>query len=611
MSNTRIVLNRQSDLILTNALITNPSGLTQSDINGLVPSINQINQNIDSTVDKLKAEANDRREADASLEDLLEAKVSTEKGRIDAILSGSTVDLDQFAEVVTFVQGIDLENDQALLGAITSIESKHDAEVSAEISSRVSADAFLNDYFEEELNDMSQAVWIETSTRATADISLEQADISLEQAMTEYVDVSMKKEIKARTEGDTSLETRLSVEESRAENAEASIAQVLSTEVSSIISNTDLTAIDSFAEVVSEVSAEISSRVSADYSIEELTSILVSNLQDAVEAEESSRVSADYSIEELTSILVSNLQDAVEAEESSRISGDASLGDEINHLGGKTAAADTSLEELIGSEIKTEIAARAAADSSLEAKVSTEKGRIDAILSGSTVDLDQFSEVVAFVQGIDLENDQALLGAVVSIESKHDAEVSTEISSRVSADTSLGEYVDSSMKKADSERAAADTSLEELIGSEMKAEIEARTKGDSDLQTVIDAEVSTRESIEAVIKAGVNAALVEIKSMIMATTADGSFQVLTTESGDGIATTFGVSMNGQGAIYLNGLLQHDGSDYSTNSYVDEKGNPVVEFIFNEAPANGSQIAIYGQPGPVADSNWYGDITPLV
>jgi hypothetical protein len=167
------------------------------------------------------------------------------------------------------------------------------------------------------------------------------------------------------------------------------------------------------------------------------------------------------------------------------------------------------------------------------------------------------------------------------------------------------------MKKADSERATADTSLEELIGSEMKAEIEARTKGDSDLQTVIDAEVSTRESIEAVIKAGVNAALVEIKSMIMATTADGSFQVLTTESGDGIATTFGVSMNGQGAIYLNGLLQHDGSDYSTNSYVDEKGNPVVEFIFNEAPANGSQIAIYGQPGPVADSNWYGDITPLV
>ena len=39
MSNTKIVLNRQSDLILTNAVITTPSGLTQSDILGLVDNL--------------------------------------------------------------------------------------------------------------------------------------------------------------------------------------------------------------------------------------------------------------------------------------------------------------------------------------------------------------------------------------------------------------------------------------------------------------------------------------------------------------------------------------------------------------------------------------------
>jgi hypothetical protein len=189
-------------------------------------------------------------------------------------------------------------------------------------------------------------------------------------------------------------------------------------------------------------------------------------------------------------------------------------------------------------------------------------------------------------------------------------DVEAEISSRVSADASMGEYIDSVVKTEIYDRTTADTSLEELIGSEIKAEIEARTKGDSDLQTVIDAEVSTRESIDEAIKTGVNAALVEIKGMLMSTTQQGAFKLLAKPEADGVETTFGVSLFGHGAIYLNGLLQHNGYDYSTNNYVDGKGNPVTDFIFNEAPANGSHITIYGQDGPIADSNWYGDITPL-
>jgi len=597
MSNTKINLNRQSDLILTNALITNPSGLTQSDINGLVPGINQIKEDIDVVYGGLKSENNDRREADASLEELivseikteiearaiadssLEAKVSTEKGRIDAILDGSDVNLDQFAEVVTFVQGIDLENDQALLGAITSIESKHDAEVSVEISTRVSADDSLEDLIGSKVEALEDEA---TSDRA------------------------------AREDADASLETYFQEEVDALDNAAV----------------TDR----------ANLSVEISNRETGDASVEQKMGEYV----------------------------------------------DSSMKQESN----ERATADTSLEELIGSEMKTEIEARATADSSLEAKVSTEKGRIDAILDGSTVDLDQFSEVVAFVQGIDLENDQALLGAVTSIESKHDAEVSAEISSRVSADSSveqkMGEYVDSSMKQEINERTNADSSLEELIGSEikqeikarkdvdasleeligseMKAEIEAREKADSDLEnkvdevvarieseakenlkasneadtsleeligseikaeitaregadtsleTSLDTEISTRESIESAIKEGVNNALVEIKDMIMNAARGASFRLLTAQEGDGITTTFGATMNGQGAIYLNGLLQHQGVDYTLSTSLNGKGNPVVEFIFDEAPANGSQITIYGQDGAVNDDKWFGDLKPIL
>ena len=50
--------------------------------------------------------------------------------RIDLILSGSTVDLDQFAEIVSFVNGIDLANDNAMLSAVTSIGLEINAEES-------------------------------------------------------------------------------------------------------------------------------------------------------------------------------------------------------------------------------------------------------------------------------------------------------------------------------------------------------------------------------------------------------------------------------------------------------------------------------------------------
>jgi hypothetical protein len=76
----------------------------------------------------------------------------------------------------------------------------------------------------------------------------------------------------------------LSVEISRAEAAEASIALELSSEVSSIIANTDLTAIDSFAEVVANMSSEI-------VRAESVEAILAADLSSEVSRAESAELS--------------------------------------------------------------------------------------------------------------------------------------------------------------------------------------------------------------------------------------------------------------------------------------------------------------------------------
>lgn len=88
--------------------------------------------------------------------------------------------------------------------------------------------------------------------------------------------------------------------------------------------------------------------------------------------------------------------------------------------------------------ISTEQSARISGDNALDAKITTEKGRIDAILSASTADADTFKEIVDLINSVDLTNDNALAAAVLSINDEIDAEEA----SRISGDNALGGRID-------------------------------------------------------------------------------------------------------------------------------------------------------------------------
>jgi hypothetical protein len=79
--------------------------------------------------------------------------------------------------------------------------------------------------------------------------------ISAEDSIVVRVSSDLKNEIGNRQSADYSLEQLISSEVSRAEAAEDSLEVALSTEVSYLIANTDLTSIDSFAEVSDAVSS--------------------------------------------------------------------------------------------------------------------------------------------------------------------------------------------------------------------------------------------------------------------------------------------------------------------------------------------------------------------
>jgi hypothetical protein len=79
-----------------------------------------------------------------------------------------------------------------------------------------------------------------------------------------------------------------------------------------------------------------------------------------------------------------------------------------------------------------------AADTTLDGKITTEKGRIDAILSASSADKDSFAEIVTLINSVDLTNDNALAAAILSINDS----IADETSARTSGDSSLQGNID-------------------------------------------------------------------------------------------------------------------------------------------------------------------------
>ena len=104
----------------------------------------------------------------------LQSQITTEKGRIDAILSASQADKDSFAEIVALINSVDLENDNALASALL-----------AEQTARENADSALDgrlDTAEGEIDTLQSGLAQEILDRSSADSALDSRVTALETA---------------------------------------------------------------------------------------------------------------------------------------------------------------------------------------------------------------------------------------------------------------------------------------------------------------------------------------------------------------------------------------------------------------------------------------------
>jgi hypothetical protein len=203
----------------------------------------------------------------------------------------------------------------------------------------------------------------------------------------------------------------------------------------------------------------------------------------AVEAEADLRSAAD-------STLTTNL-----AAEVTRAQGaESDLADDI--------AAETSARQ---SAISSAVSTLEASDTTLDGKITTEKGRIDAILSASQADKDSFAEIVTLINSVDLENDDSLAAAILAINDSID----DETAARTSGDSSLQGNIDTVSSDLSALTTRVTAAEADIVSEEsariaaVSAEAASRASDVSGLesdiaavQTNLDAESSTRSTAD-------------------------------------------------------------------------------------------------------------------
>jgi len=181
------------------------------------------------------------------------------------------------------------------------------------------------------------------------------------------------------------------------------------------------------------------------------------------------------------------LQTNIDSEASSRASADSTLQSNIDSEASSRASADSTLQ----SNIDSEASSRASADTALQSAV-------DAIETGAGLGSDGSYTANSSTNYITSAGSLVAADEALDAQIKTNADaISSEASTRASADTTLQSNIDSEA----SSRASADTTLQ----SNIDAEETARQAADSTLQTNINDEASARSSADTTLQSNIDA----------------------------------------------------------------------------------------------------------
>ena len=417
---------------ITWANVTNADNVKIANVWDIKQKFNEVDTDVSSLESYISAEVVSLEGIDAGLA----SEIATEKGRIDAILNASTADADQFAEIVSLINSVDTENDNAFAGYVLTNDASIDS--------------------------------------------------------LEAVDVDLQSQITSNDGQLTSLDTRVAADESaladeitRAGNREDAIEDALNAEIGA--TNADFILVNSSIDSLEGDVASLDTRVAGlgnrdaeqDDSIDSLETALQAEIDETIVEQRAQDASID-SLEVVDGVLtgkVNSLDTRVATDEEA-------LANEIERATSREDEIEAALDaEILATNadftaVNASIDSLEVVDAGLASDIGTEKGRIDAILLAADADKDSFAEIVSLINSVDASNDSAFAGYVTtnnaSIDSLEavDSDLQRQITANDSDITSLDTRVTADEAALASEITRA-TNREDAIEAALEAEIGA------------------------------------------------------------------------------------------------------------------------------------------
>ena len=548
--------------------------------------------------------------ADSALSSSVASRMATDEARMDAVLLAADADKDSFAEIVSLINSVDTENDDALAAyvlsnnnAVADLQGELDTQEAKQESERAAMDAAYK----------------------AADVTLQSNIDSVASDLSDY---------------ETSNDAALATEVTDRENAVANEATLRSGSIATLNG--------SLLDISGSIVADFAAADAATTAV--INNYIASN--DAALAAEIAATNADFSAAsdargDIQADVDAN-QAAIEAALAAEVA--ATDADFVAATAARTALSE-SIESTMASNASTAADATAAVASDLasyetsnDAALAVETGRIDAILDASEADKDSFAEIVTLINSVDTENDEAFAGYVASNNAALAAEIAStdaDFSAASEARDAIQSALDVQEAKQESERAAMDAAYKAADAAEAIAREEADTALDAaykaadaaltenlEVETArateaeeanaaaIAAEQARAEAAEEVLTTNVASLLAnsdEAMADSIKEVVDGHNAAMSivktiyakkqsqTLQPDGEATEFMFDkalMAGSATIYFNGVTLEEGIDFTM---MGEDGSPALGFMWTrsledgdiEVPAEGERLMVYG------------------
>jgi hypothetical protein len=364
----------------------------------------------------------------------LSAEIVTEKERVDAILESAEADKDSFAEIVSLINAVDTENDNAFASFVLRTDKS--------IDSLELVDA-----------DLQRQI-----TSNDSDILGLEGDITSLDTRVLGVEGDLASEIERATGRENAIEAALNAEIAATNadfiNVNASIDSL------EVVDNGFAGNITSLDTRVSGVEGDLQAEIDRATTVEnKISEALAAEIAETAAEQAVQNASID-SLEAADA----GLSSSIEEEARLRAAADLALGSRIdaNDLDNANLTLSVNSLEVVDGELASDIA--------------TEKGRIDAILEASTADKDSFAEIVSLINSVDTENDDAFAAFVVRTDASVDslevalaAEIASTNAEQIAQDRSIDslEAVDNNLaiaiEQEKEDRAGEDAKLKAQI----------------------------------------------------------------------------------------------------------------------------------------------------